>query len=97
METKSRTFRLVCLGAALWGLVVPALGTNPVLVTIAAQVANVFVLPLTVGAILWLVNRRDVMGRERAGRLLNGLLTAAFLFSLAVASVGVMALLGISK
>ena len=95
METKTPVFRIICLVAALWGLVVPALGGNPVTVTILAQISNVFVLPLTVLAILWLLNRRDVMGEHRAGVLLNLGLSAALLFSLAVAVAGVKALLGI--
>ena len=95
METKTPLFRIICLVAALWGLVVPALGGNPVTVTILAQISNVFVLPLTVLAILWLLNRRDVMGGHRAGVLLNIGLYAALLFSLAVAFAGVKALLGI--
>ena len=88
MRTDTPLFRIICLAAAVWGLVVPAVGSNPVSVTILAQISNVFVLPLTVGVILWLVNRRDVMGRFRAGILLNALLIAAFAFSLAVAYVG---------
>ena len=95
METNTPLFRIICLVAALWGLVVPALGGNPVTVTILAQISNVFVLPLTVLAILWLLNRRDVMGEHRAGVLLNIGLSAALLFSLAVAFAGVKALLGI--
>ena len=93
METRSKSFRLICLLAAAWGLVVPAIGKNPVGVTIAAQVSNVFVLPLTVGAIGWLLNRRDVMGAHRAGVAMNALLAAAFVFSLAVAYAGAQALM----
>ena len=92
METKTPLFRIVCLVAALWGLVVPALGSNPVTVTIAAQISNVFVLPLTVAAILWLVNRKDVMGAHRAGIVMNALLGAALVFSVVVACTGVRAL-----
>ena len=92
METRSKSFRLICLAAAAWGLVVPALGRNPVGVTIAAQVSNVFVLPLTVVAIGWLLNRRDVMGEHRAGVAMNALLAAAFVFSAAVAYAGIKAL-----
>ena len=94
METRTPLFRIVCLVAALWGLVVPALGSNPVTVTIAAQIANVFVLPLTVAAILWLVNRSSVMGRHRAGWMMNALLAAALVFSVVVAYTGVRALVG---
>ena len=92
METRSAAFRILCVVASAWALVVPALGKNPVAVTIAAQVSNVFVLPLAVAAILWLLNRRGVMGEHRAGPWLNALLALAFAFSLAVAFVGGKAL-----
>ena len=88
MRTDTTLFRVICLVAAAWGLVIPAVGSNPVSVTILAQISNVFVLPLTVGVILWLVNRRDVMGEHKAGWMVNTFLSAAFVFSLAVAYVG---------
>ena len=94
MDTRSVSFRVFCLVAALWGLVVPALGSNPVTVTIAAQVSNVFVLPLTVLAAMWLLNRKDVMGVYRAGPAMNLLLAAAFVFSAAVAYTGAKSLYG---
>ena len=46
MAPRSESFKLLCLAAALFGLVVPVLGSNPI--TIMAQSSNVFVLPLTV-------------------------------------------------
>jgi Mn2+/Fe2+ NRAMP family transporter len=94
MDTRSLTFRVLCLVAALWALVVPALGSNPVTVTIAAQVSNVFVLPLAVFAVIWLLNRKDVMGVYRAGPAMNLLLAAAFVFSAAVAYTGAKSLYG---
>ena len=94
METKTPLFRIVCLVAALWGLVVPALGSNPVMATISAQIANVFVLPLTVAVILWLVNRTSVMGKYRAGWVMNASLAAALVFSVGVAYAGVKAVAG---
>ena len=93
MKTDTPLFRVVCLVAAAWGLVVPAVGSNPVSVTILAQISNVFVLPLTVAVAMWLVNRRDVMGRFRAGPLLNASLSAALVFSAVVAYVGAKTLL----
>ena len=94
MRTDTPTFRIICLVAAVWGLVVPAIGSNPVSVTILAQISNVFVLPLTVAVILWLVNRSDVMCRHKAGWLMNALLVAALAFSLVVAYVGAKTLVG---
>ena len=97
MEADTPTFRWICLGACAWGLVVPALGGNPVAVTIAAQISNVFVLPLAVLAILLLLNRRDLMGRYSAGFMMNVALSLALLFSLAVAVSGVKALMAYTR
>ena len=95
METSTPRFRVICLAACLWALVVPALGGNPVAVTITAQISNVFVLPLTSLAILLLLNRKALMGAHRAGTWTNAGLALAFLFSLAVAYSGAKALLGV--
>ena len=95
METDTPLFRWTCLGACAWGLVVPALGGNPILVTVAAQISNVFVLPLTVLAILLLLNNGKLMGRHRAGLVVNIGLVAALVFSLAVAYSGAKALTGV--
>ena len=92
METRTPAFRWICLGACAWGLVVPALGGNPVSVTIAAQISNVFVLPLTVLAILLLLNRKDLMGENRAGTAVNVGLGLALTFSVAIAYSGANAL-----
>ena len=92
METKSMRFRVLCLVASLFSLLVPALGSNPVLITIMAQVSNVFVLPLTILAIFLLLNKRAIMGEYKAGVGINIGLIFAFLFSCAVAYTGYKAL-----
>jgi len=93
MDTRSRTFRCTCLGAALLGLVVPVLGQNPIMITVMAQVTNVFVLPLTILVILILINRRTFMTVHRAGVLLNLGLVLALIFSCIIAVTGALALL----
>jgi Mn2+/Fe2+ NRAMP family transporter len=94
MEPRSRVFRQLCLAAAGFGLIVPALGgRNPVAVTVMAQISNVFVLPLAVAVIIALVNRRALMGKHRAGPLLNAGLALAGLFACIIAATGLRALL----
>ena len=92
METRTVSFRILCLAAAAWGLVVPALGGNPIIVTVMAQISNVFVLPVTIIAIMWLLNKKDVMGQHRAGIMMNTALFAALAFSMIIAFTGVVAL-----
>jgi len=92
LETRTPLFRVLTGLACLVGLTVPILGANPILAQILTQVANVFVLPLVIGGILLLVNRRDLMGEHRAGILLNFGLGAALLFSLLISWAGFRAL-----
>ena len=94
MEPRSRMFRVLCLIACLFGLIVPALGRNPVAIAIMTQISNVFVLPLTVAVIALLINRRDLMGRHKAGPALNTGLALAFIFSCGTALLGARILIG---
>jgi len=74
-------------------LSVPILGANPIVAQIATQVANVFILPLVVAGILYLINQRRMMGEHKAGWLLNLTLVAALIFSCIISYTGVLALL----
>lgn len=58
----------------------------------AGQVAQVVVLPLAVGGIFLLVNRRDLMRGREAGPWLNTGLAVAFAFSLVLSGLGLVAL-----
>lgn len=92
LDTKSRQFKVITAIAALIGLAVPILGTNPIIAQVATQVSGVFVLPLAVAGIALLVNRRE-MGKHRAGIALNIGMAAAFLFSCFMLYTGVDALI----
>jgi Mn2+/Fe2+ NRAMP family transporter len=74
------------------GLSVPILGANPIAAQIATQVANVFVLPLAIGGIMYIVNQENVMKEHKAGWLLNIGLVSAFLFSCIISYVGFIAI-----
>lgn len=92
LDTNSRTFRFLAGIACLFGLTVPVLGANPIAAQIATQVANVFVLPMVIAGITYLVNRKDLMGEHRAGLLLNVGLVAALVFSCLISLTGIVAL-----
>jgi len=91
-ESRSKLFRVLTGVACLVGLTVPILGASPVPAQILTQVFNVFVLPLVILSIAVLVNRPALMGRYRAGWLLNLGLLAAFVFSVLISLTGVLAL-----
>jgi Mn2+/Fe2+ NRAMP family transporter len=92
METNTPMFRILCAVACLVGLTVPILGFNPIQAQIVTQIAGVFVLPLSIGAMIYLVNRKDLMGQYRAGWILNIGLLMSFLFSIYITYTGYIAI-----
>ncbi len=93
LDTSSKRFKVLTAVASLIGLTVPILGANPIFAQILTQVAAVFVLPLVIACILYLVNRKELMQDYRAGWKLNLGLTAALVFSLLISYTAVLALL----
>lgn len=92
LDTNSKQFKILTGIAAMVGLIVPIIGANPISAQIATQVANVFILPLVIAAILYLVNIKSSMGDHKAGILLNTGLILAFIFSCFIAYNGVISL-----
>jgi len=92
LDTNSIQFKRLTAIAAIVGLIVPVLGANPISSQIATQVANVFVLPLVVGAIIYLVNNKKEMGEHKAGFFLNAGLVLALIFSCFIAYNGIISL-----
>lgn len=92
LDTNSRQFKILTAVAAVFGLIVPIMGANPIVAQIATQVANVFVLPLVIGAIIYLVNNKTDMKDHKAGILLNTGLVCALIFSCFIAYNGIIAL-----
>jgi len=92
MNTTSSTFRVLTAVACLVGLVVPIMGANPVMAQIATQVANVFILPVVIGGIIVLMNKRSLMGGQKASWLMNIGLMAAMLFSLVISYTAILGL-----
>ena len=92
-DANSKQFKVLTGVAALFGLVIPIIGANPIVAQIATQVANVFVLPLVIGSIAYLINNKRDMGDQKAGFFLNIGLVSAFVFSCIIAYNGVIALI----
>ena len=82
-------YRLMVLVISLLGLVVPIFEARPVFVMIISQAFNAVILPVTVACILYLGNRRDLMGEHRNSITSNAVLTAILLFSLVTTSMGI--------
>lgn len=82
-------YRVMVLLISLLGLVVPIFEARPIFVMIISQAFNAVILPLTVGCIFYLGNRRDLMGEHRNTTTTNIVLTAILLFSLVTSSMGI--------
>jgi Mn2+/Fe2+ NRAMP family transporter len=93
LDTKSNRFRILAAVACLMGLIVPILGANPIAAQIATQVSQVFVLPLVVLGIIYLVNQKQKMGENKAGILLNLGMGTAFIFTIFISYTAVLALI----
>lgn len=82
-------FRVMVFAISLLGLVVPVFNAPPVFVMIVSQAFNSVILPLTVACIIYLGNRKDLMGEHKNGLLTNLFLVAIFIFSIFTSTMGV--------
>jgi Mn2+/Fe2+ NRAMP family transporter len=93
LDLKSRQFKILTAVACLLSLTVPIFGFNPVQAQIITQVVNVFALPLVILGIMILINRRQLMGEQRAGWWLNAGMVSALTFACVISYNGVVVLL----
>ena len=82
-------YRIMVFLISLLGLVVPIFDARPVFVMIVSQAFQSIILPVTVICIIYLGNRRDLMGEFKLGRWTNIFLGAVLLFSLVTTSMGI--------
>ncbi len=95
METNSGMFKILAGIACLIGLMVPVIGANPIVAQIATQVASVFILPLVIFGVIVLINKKELLGKHRAGWMLNSALVIALVFSIIISYKGVLGLINL--
>jgi Mn2+/Fe2+ NRAMP family transporter len=86
-------YRIMVLIISLLGLVVPIFDARPVYVMVVSQALQSVVLPLTVGCILYLGNRKDLMGDYKFKLPTNLVLVAILAFSTVTTYMGVTGVL----
>ncbi len=96
-DMRSTTTRLLVLWGVLLGFAVPVFGGRPVVIMIASQAGCAIVSPLVVLLMIILQNRKDVLGEHRAGLGLNIWLGIIFLFTLVIAILGAIGVVGLLK
>ncbi|MET2986077.1 Nramp family divalent metal transporter [Aureibaculum conchae] len=82
-------YRIMVLLISLLGLIVPIFNARPVFVMIISQALNSVILPATVGGILYLSNRKDLMGKYKNSTLTNVFLVLILLFSIFTSFIGI--------
>jgi Mn2+/Fe2+ NRAMP family transporter len=82
-------YRVMVFLISLLGLVVPIFEARPVFVMIVSQAFQSIILPVTVLCILYLGNRRDLMGDHRHSPGINVFLGAILLFSIVTTTMGI--------
>ena len=86
-------YRIMVLLISLLGLVVPIFGGRPIAVMIVSQALNAVILPATVGGIIYLTNRKDLMGKYKNTALTNMFLVLILLFSIFTSVIGIRGLI----
>jgi len=86
-------YRIMVFFISLLGLVVPIFEARPVFVMIISQAFNSVILPLTVGCILYLGNRKDLMGEHKNSLTTNIFLAAILIFSIVTSGMGIKGVL----
>ena len=93
LDMKSKQFKTLTGIACLISLIVPVMGANPIKAQLVTQVLNVFVLPLVIFGILVLINRKELMGKYKAGPVLNIGIVLSLIFACFISYNGVLAIL----
>jgi len=93
LDLESSRYRILTGIACLIGLTVPVFGINPIKAQILTQVFNVFILPLVILGMMILINKKSLMGEQKAGVLLNLGMGSALIFACIISFNGVMAII----
>ncbi len=91
---RSTSSRLLVLFGVLIGLVVPIFGGRPVLVMIMSQAMTIVVTPLVLALMLYIYNKKSIMGGNTIGIGSNISLLVILLFTIAMAAAGTIGIIG---
>lgn len=93
-ETNSSDKRYTATNTAvlITGIVLAAIGWDPLALIIAAQAVNGVILPVSVGVVLYLTSRKSVMGEHKNTTLENILGLAVFVISLIIGVSSIVSL-----
>lgn len=91
---KSTSSRLLVLFGILLGLVVPIFGGRPVMVMIISQAMAAIVSPVVLALMLYIYNKKSIMGNNTLGITSNISFGLILLFTIAMALAGLIGIIG---
>ena len=91
---KSTSSRLLVLFGILLGLVVPIFGGRPVMVMIISQAMAAIVSPVVLALMLYIYNKKSIMGNNTLGITSNISFGLILLFTIAMAAAGLIGIIG---
>lgn len=71
VDLKSKQFRVVWIVVLVLGVVFSSLGIKPIEIIKFAQVANGMLLPVVAGILLWIMNKKSVLGKYSNSKTQN--------------------------
>ena len=96
-DIKSPMFRILGALGLLVCLTVPVFGGRPVWIMVASQAFQAMLLPVITIPIIMLLNRKEIMGEQKAGFWLNAGLWATLIFALITSYSAVLGLVDTLK
>jgi len=85
---------LVWMFVLLFGVLLSSFGVKPIEIIQFAQIANGFLLPLIAGVLLWVVNKKTVLGKFVNTKTQNIIGMAILLLSLSLGLKAILKALG---
>lgn len=82
VNLKSKKFRLVWAGILVLGILFSSVGIKPIQIIKVAQIANGLLLPLIAGILLWIMNKKEVLGKYMNTKMQNFLGLCILTFSI---------------
>ncbi len=93
-DMKAGRFRFVWGSILLLGIIFSSLGYKPIEIIQFAQVANGILLPVVAGYLLWMVNKKQLLGNYRNTRLQNSLGVCIWLVALVLGLRSIFLVMG---
>ncbi len=85
---KLKKYRIMVFFISLLGLVVPIFNAKPIVVMIASQAFGSLIFPVTVSCILYLGNKRSIVGEYRYKFFTNFILILILIFAIYMSAIG---------